>query len=279
MLSYRHGFHAGNFADVHKHLALALVLEALRIKEKPFFVLDTHAGAGVYDLSADRTRRLDEWREGIGRIWPAGTDAPLPDLYRQALSDLNRDGSLRHYPGSPAIIRCALRPGDRAVLVELHTAEAPMLEAWAADDRRLSVVCRDGFGAVLASVPPKERRGLVLVDPPYEIKTDYRTAAETLIRAHRKWSTGIYLLWYPLLAERRERAMLEMLERSGIRRILVSEWLARPDNGQTGMYGSGVAVINPPWKLDTRLAGVMTWLARAADSPPTASQVTWLVPD
>lgn len=279
MLSYRHAFHAGNFADLHKHVVLALVLEALRLKEKPFFVLDSHAGAGVYDLGDPRATKLNEWRDGIGRFWPPSADALLPGLYREVLTALNADGCLRHYPGSPAIIRFALRPSDRALLVELHSAELPLLESWAADDRRIKVQCRDGFEAILASVPPKERRGLVIVDPSYEIKTDYTTAAETLIRAHRKWSTGIYALWYPLLAERRDRKMLNMLAQSGIRRILVSEWLARPEAGQAGMFGSGVVLINPPWRLDSQLEDLMPRLTQPLNSQTASWRVEWLAPE
>jgi 23S rRNA (adenine2030-N6)-methyltransferase len=279
MLSYRHGFHAGNFADVHKHLVLALVLEWLGHKETPFFVLDSHAGAGSYDLGSAQALKVREHEQGIARLWPATKEGPLPRLYRDALRTENPGAELRRYPGSPAIIRNGLREQDRAALVELHPADLAALRTFAAESPRLGVHGRDGFEALGALLPPRERRGLVLVDPPYELKDDYGRVVSVLLGAYRKWPTGIFVLWYPLLPEARERTMLAEIERSGIRKVLLSELLMHRRGRERGMHGSGILVFNPPWaltaELDTRLPAV---LARLAPERGEIHQ-RWLVPE
>ncbi len=279
MLSYRHGFHAGNFADVHKHLVLALVLEWLRRKDTPFFVLDTHAGAGSYDLGSAQALKVREHEQGIARLWPATKAGPLPRLYREVLRAENASPELRRYPGSPGLIRAGLRDRDCAALVELHPTDLESLRAFAAGDRRLGVHGRDGFEALGALLPPRERRGLVLIDPPYEVKEDYAQVVSALLGAYQKWPTGVFALWYPLLAEARERPMLAAIERSGIRKVLLSELLLRPRGRERGMHGSAMLVFNPPWalpaELDERLPGVLARLAPARGE----IRQRWLVPE
>ncbi len=279
MLSYRHGFHAGNFADVHKHLVLALLLAWLGRKETPFFVLDTHAGAASYDLGSPQALKVREHEEGIARLWPPSDSGPLPVLYRQALREGSPSAELRRYPGSPALIRAGLRTQDRAALVELHPTDLEALRAFAAGDRRLGVHGRNGLEALGALVPPPERRGLVLIDPPYEVKEDYSDVVAALLGACRKWPTGVFALWYPLLPQARERPMLAAIERSGVRKILQTELLVRPRGPQRGMYGSGMLVVNPPWTLPGELSERLpVVLARLAPDLGEVRQ-RWLVPE
>lgn len=284
MLSYRHAYHAGNFADVHKHVVLTLVLEALRRKDKPFFVLDTHAGTGHYDLRGALADKLREYEAGIARLWPVDPKGPLPPLYCQALLAENpHPKPLRRYPGSPACIHAALRPGDRAVCVELHSSDYPALSRYVARLSRARLVAEqgDGLAAIAARLPPHERRGLVLIDPSYEVKADYEAVAIALLDGHRRWATGIYALWYPLLeGSTRSEELCARLQQSGVRKILQSELLLHePGSGERGMYGSGMLVINAPWKLDEELTARLPLIAQALAPDGGRARLRWLVPE
>ncbi|MDX9741634.1 MAG: 23S rRNA (adenine(2030)-N(6))-methyltransferase RlmJ [Gammaproteobacteria bacterium] len=260
MLSYRHGFHAGNFADVLKHLVIDRILAHLVAKPKPFFCLDTHAGAGVYELSSPHARKNREYEGGIGLLWDR-TDLPEPvAAYVAAVRRLNASGELRRYPGSPFFERLWLRHGDRLVLHELHPADVAALLAFAGDDHRIQVAREDGFAACVRKLPPPERRGLIVMDPSYEIKTDYRHAPQTLLRAWRKFPTGIFALWYPVIERRRVNSMESVLRASGIPRIHLFELGVKRD-AAGGMTGSGMVVINPPWTLESSMAQSLPWLA------------------
>ena len=264
MLSYRHGFHAGNFADVLKHGVLAWVLDYLNRKPKPYLFLETHAGAGSYDLTSAAAQRTGEYRAGIGRLWPAATlpptaAAPLAP-YLRAVSAANPEGVLARYPGSPAIAAGLLREGDRMHLAELHPTDHAALADGFAGQRRVQVVQQDGLALVKAALPPPERRGLVLIDPSYEVKDDYRAVAQALTGARRRWATGIYIVWYPLLPGAPAQALLGALADG--------EWLraeleTAPPAGDRGMYGCGLAVVNPPWGLAPALEALLPALARA----------------
>src|SRR5208282_2317647 len=200
-MNYRHAFHAGNFADVHKHSVLARILVHLRRKPAAFRVIDTHAGAGRYDLSGPEPSRSGEWHQGIERVWEARRRDRLPALltpYLDAVAALNPDGKLRVYPGSPLIAETLLRPQDRLIACELEPQSAASLAAALRGDARAKVLAIDGWTALGAYVPPKERRGLVLIDPPFEDATDFTRLSGALAAAHRKWPTGIYMLWYPI---------------------------------------------------------------------------------
>jgi 23S rRNA (adenine2030-N6)-methyltransferase len=257
MLSYLHAFHAGNHADVLKHVILQLALEYITCKNRPFLYVDTHAGAGRYDLLADRAQQNREYATGIGRLWELAPER-VPELlsgYLRAVRALNPDGALRRYPGSPWLAHAALRAGDRALLFELHTHEFRNLQALFARQRQVRVAQEDGFHALQAVLPPAERRALILVDPPYEVKNDYRTVVNTLAAAYRKFPGGMYLAWYPVV----NRAALQRLEHdmadSGMRDVWLFELSVQA--GGAGMSGSGMIVINPPWQLAQQLRGLL----------------------
>jgi 23S rRNA (adenine2030-N6)-methyltransferase len=250
-MNYRHGYHAGNFADVVKHATVALILGHLKAKDKPFCVLDTHAGGGRYDLLAEAAGKTGEWRNGIGRIWgKAGLPSELGP-YLAAIRRLNRAGagSLRWYPGSPRLARILMRPGDRLIATELHPAETQALQREFAGDAQVLVKRMDGYQALKAFLPPAERRGLVLIDPPFEVTDEFDRMVKGLKEAHRRWAQGIFALWYPIKGEAPIRAFQETIVDTGLRRIVVAELLVRPAVDPTRLNGCGLLLVNPPWTL------------------------------
>ncbi len=263
MLSYRHACHAGNHADVLKHLTQMLILQSLRRKEKPFLYLDTHAGAGRYDLQTALAEKTREYEQGIARVLAAADKqlpAPLRD-YVQLITAMNPAAELRYYPGSPWLAEGLLRGQDRARLYELHPADQRLLAAtMAQSDKRVQLCKADGFHALKADLPPLEKRGLILIDPPYEIKTDYTTVVKAVQAGYQRFATGIYAIWYPVV----QRATVDDLEQafqaSGIRAILQCELNVRADSTEYGMTGSGMLVINPPWQLADQLGAALPWL-------------------
>ena len=250
-MNYRHAFHAGNHADVLKHLVLARVLAHLGLKDKPFRALDAFAGLGIYDLQADEARRTGEWQGGWGRLaapFPEPVEALLAP-YRAAVAATQERHGATTYPGSPAVIREFLRPGDRGVFVELHPQDAAVLKERYNSDSRTKVLHLDGWTAVNAQIPPPERRGLVLIDPPYEVPGEVERLGAHLLKAVAKWPTGIFLAWYPVKdAAAIDRMAAELdagLARPALRLDLL---IARPDD-PTRLSGSGLIVVNPPWRL------------------------------
>lgn len=282
-MNYRHAFHAGNFADVVKHAVLALLIERLKAKDAAFRVIDTHAGIGLYDLGSSEAERTGEWREGIGRLWGRMLDPALADLlspYLAAVAAANGGAApapLTRYPGSPWIARHLFRRQDRLTAVELHPDDTRALSALFAGDIQVRTIALDGWLALGAFVPPKERRGLVLVDPPFEERDEFERMVEAFAAAHRKWPTGIYALWYPvkdLVAVDRLRLALS---RSGIRRLLRAE-LTVGSRDATGLFnGTGLIVCNPPWQfaetLDVLLAGLVPLLAREDGAGHTLDEI------
>ncbi len=265
MLSYQHAYHAGNPADVHKHVALVLLLERLAAKDKPFTVLDLHAGEGDYDLSQFAPQRTGEYRHGIEAILNAEGPPLALTPYFAAVRRLNGDGALQRYPGSPALARSYLRADDRLILNELHPTAFDNLGRWARKDARIATHRRDSLEALVALVPPTPRRGLVLIDPPYEVKGEYTNVAEKLVEAHGKWREGIYLLWYAILKERRHEPMIAALKNGIDSPMLCDEimfTLPKRTDGVSGLLGSGLIVINPPWQFDATLTEAGDWLAR-----------------
>jgi len=278
VLSYRHAYHAGNHADVLKHLVLARLLAyltakpgaapgapgsppALGVKGKPLCYIETHAGAGLYRLDSPQAQRLQEFRDGIARLW-ARADLPAPlAAYVETVRALNPDGTLIRYPGSPWIARHLLRPDDRLILHELHGGEIGPLRDNCAGDRRVRVIEGDGYRGLIAALPPRERRGLVLLDPAYEVKSDYRQVVETLTQAHRRFATGIYALWYPVVERGRLEDLERALARSGISRVQRFELTIAPRRSGPGMGTSGMIVVNPPWTLMAELRPVLAYLA------------------
>ena len=273
MLSYRHGFHAGNHADVLKHVALVALLRILVRKEKPLVVVDTHAGAGAYSLEQGFAAKNAEFRDGIGRLWERDDlPAPVADYLDQARA-ANADGVLRQYPGSPRIALGLLRPQDRLRLFELHGTEGRMLaQQFAQDGRRVTVTAGDGIAGLKAVLPPPSRRGLVLIDPSYELASDYRAVVAALQEGMRRFATGTYVVWYPLL-QRRESVQLP----DALRRAAGADWLdvalqvKAPSPEGRGLHGSGLFVVNPPWTFSGTMRGVMPWLTRALAQDETAS--------
>jgi 23S rRNA (adenine2030-N6)-methyltransferase len=267
-MNYQHAFHAGNFADVHKHAVLACILTYLKQKPAPFRVIDSHAGAGRYDLSSAEASRGGEWREGIARVWAEAelTKGPIGELlvpYLEAIAACNPGGTLRTYPGSPLVVQKLIRPQDRLIACELEPRAAAALTATLRGDRRAKAVAIDGWTAIGAYVPPKERRGLVLIDPPFEQAGDFLRLSEELAAAHRKWPTGIYMLWYPIKARQAPDALAGRLQRLGTPKILRCELMLRPPHADGGLAGSGLIVVNPPFTLEADLRILLPALVRA----------------
>jgi 23S rRNA (adenine2030-N6)-methyltransferase len=276
-VNYQHAFHAGNFADVHKHVVLARILIFLKAKPAAFRVIDTHAGAGRYDLRSAEATRGGEWQDGIGRL----LGRPLPEElkallapYLDVVENLNPAGRLRVYPGSPLVALALIRPQDRLIACELEPRAAVALKG-VLRDRRAKVLALDGWTALGAYVPPKERRGVVLVDPPFEEAADFTRLASVLAGAHRKWPTGIYLLWYPIKERDAPDALARRLRKLEIPAVLRCEITLGPPRADAGLVGSGLVVINPPFKLDTDLKVLMPALAEAFN-PRAASRIDWL---
>ena len=283
-MNYRHHFHAGNFADVMKHVLLLELLALLTRKDKPLRYLDTHAGAGQYDLSQGEAQRSGEYLEGIHRLMqlkPSELQA-APASVQQYLGLIRQQRELQgkgYYPGSPQLALHGLRDQDRATLFEMHDAVFPLLRQQVRD-RRVSSQQRDMYEALPASVPPPEKRGLVLIDPPYELeRKDFPQLVELLQHTHQRWPTGVYALWYPI----KDRAMLERFEKkmlkTGIRRQLICELLIWPDDTPVGLNGCGLLVINPPWQFADQAQAALEWLAPRLEQQPQAGRVVvrWLV--
>jgi 23S rRNA (adenine2030-N6)-methyltransferase len=261
MLSYRHQYHAGNHADVLKHTLLCRALTYLTGKNRPLLFLDTHAGAGLYHLESAEARRTGEYLQGIAALWSEPDPPPLLQPYLDAVRTINPGGRLRHYPGSPALARALLRPGDRASLYELHPADHAALSADLSQDRRFRVLRANGLAGLRAQLPPRERRGLVLLDPSYERASEYRDLPAALGQALGRFATGVYLLWYPLLADAPVGRMLRDIAAGNPPSTLRVELSVAPARRGPGLTGSGLLVINPPWRMDEELGTALPWLA------------------
>ncbi len=278
MLSYRHSYHAGNHADVLKHTVQSLILEALKVKDKAFVYHDTHSGAGRYDLTSAQAEKTGEYSEGIGRLWAKQTPALL-EPYLSAIKALNPDpDTLRYYPGSPMLAKQLCREQDRLTLTELHPNDFSLLLQEMRGDRRVKLFKEDGYQRLKAAMPPKERRGVVLIDPPYELKNEYAEMVKGVLEGHKRWATGTFAIWYPVVF----RQDIEFIERrfkaSGIRNILQIELSVLPDSNERGMTGSGMIVINPPWKLEQQMNELLPWLCQQLQQSDHASyRLNWLV--
>jgi 23S rRNA (adenine2030-N6)-methyltransferase len=263
-MNYRHAYHAGNFAEVVKHAVLARVVAHLREKPAPFRLLDTHAGAGLTDLAGPEASRTGEWRDGIARLRAATLEPRVRALlapYVEAVDACNPDGRLTAYPGSPVLARAWLRPQDRLVACELEPGAAAALARRMRGDPKVKVVTIDGWTALSAYLPPKERRGAVLIDPPFEQPGEFDRLAAALAGAHRKWATGTYLGWYPIKDRRDADAFGRRLARTRIEKMLRVEVTVAPDRAATRLAGTGLIVVNPPWTLEGELAVLLPALA------------------
>jgi len=289
-MNYRHAYHAGNFADVLKHTVQLALLEALKAKPTPFAVIDTHAGSGCYALDSVEAGKTGEYKDGIKRLmFPdlhAKGDAKagsLPPLLRRWMDSVlalpeNADG-LNVYPGSPLQAANAMREIDSAQLCELHPEEAAKLRELFHHDPRIHVHLRNGYEALKALLPPKEKRGLVLIDPPYEAQeAEYRIIEKALKEALLRWPTGVYAVWYPIKQRSQVQPFLRWLQLCGARRVLRAELLVHPDDSPLRLNGSGVAIVNAPWKLDDALREPLRALARLlSQDRPAEWKLDWLM--
>jgi len=305
-MNYRHAFHAGNFADVVKHAVLTRILVHLLGKPAAFRVIDTHAGAGVYDLAGEEAGRSGEWRAGIGRLLAAPIAPAVQALlkpYLDVVASLNSalaaphagsqgddsdekerfasaspgsEPALTTYPGSPALARAFLRPQDRLIACELEPKAHALLAHNLARDRRIKTVAIDGWTALNAYVPPSERRGIIVVDPPFEQAQDFTRLAHGLETAYRKWASGIYLLWYPIKGRQEPDALARRLRRSSIARILRAELAVAATLAQGPLGGCGLIVVNPPWTLENELAAILPELVEALGSRNSNYRLDWI---
>lgn len=259
-MNYRHAYHAGNFADVFKHAVLTLAQGALNADPAPYFVLDTHAGAGLYDLQGAAASKTLEWQAGIGRFLKAAHRPAALSSYGEAILALNRGGPLRRYPGSPLIALHGMRANDRLIATEMHPEDARTLAKALTRDDRARVHRLDGYRALRAFLPPRERRGLILIDPPYEVADEFERLAHGLKAASRRFVTGLYLAWYPIKGRAEIAAFHGLLEGLGLRRLLCAELLIREPCDPARLNGSGLVIANPPAALVKMLEEILPWL-------------------
>jgi 23S rRNA (adenine2030-N6)-methyltransferase len=279
-VNYRHIFHAGNFADVVKHAVLARLIEYLKLKDKAFRVIDTHAGTGVYDLSSEKAQKTGEWRDGIGRLLPTALPQAVSALlqpYLDAVAAENPAGGLTAYPGSPAIARHLLRRQDRLTAIELHPHDAAELATRFAGDHQARVIELDGWLALGAHLPPKEKRGLVLVDPPFEQPGEFGRIVDGLIKAHQRWPSGIYAIWYPVKDRAAVAGFIHDLKQSGIAKILDIRLMLRRPTAEPRLDGTGMIVVNPPYTLEAEVRSLLpTLLSVLAQVPGADWSVEWI---
>jgi 23S rRNA (adenine2030-N6)-methyltransferase len=281
-MNYRHRFHAGNFADVVKHITLLEILTALARKPTPYRYFESHAGRGMYDLGSEELRENSEFGRGFGRLWK---QERLPGALHDYVSLVRRLGAaedapeqLKRYPGSPLLAAALMRPEDRGLLFELNIAEADALRNTLSDDQRFRVECGDGHGGLIAHVPPKERRGLVLIDPAYERQDqEFPEVVNLLTEAYQRWATGIYAIWYPIKQRVAINRLDALVKQTGIRKILCAELNIFPDDSRVGLNGCGMLIVNPPYQLDQQLTAALWSLHPLLDPHPAATaRCFWL---
>ena len=270
MLSYRHSFHAGNFADVLKHTVQSLIIESLQQKPKPFVYHDTHSAAGRYDLSDAKSEKTGEYKAGIGKLWHRDDIPELMQSYIDTVTALNPDGELKFYPGSPMVAKHMIGREQRMELTELHPTDIELLRQEFAGDRKVRIQQVDGYKGLNGMMPPAQRRALVLIDPPYELKTEHDDAIRGIKESHRKFATGIFALWYPMVSRAQVTRFCEKFANQGIRNILRIEMCVRADTNEYGMTGSGMIIVNPPWKLEQQMREILPWLTDQLKQDDTA---------
>ena len=284
-MNYRHAYHAGNFADVLKHAVLARAILRLTAKEAAFRVIDTHAGIGLYDLGSIHAEMTGEWKAGIGTLFDATGPLAIPlevsELLRpflEAVQQVNAKGTFTRYPGSPTIARSLLRRQDRLVLSELHPQDAGRLAEEFRGDQNVKVHALDGWLALKAFLPPKERRGLILIDPPFEARDEFMRLYRGLADAFARFSTGTYLAWYPIKDPRQILEFHKAIVETGVRKVLRVELLRRPPDDPEHLNGCGLLVFNPPWQLDADLAVILPFLSqRLGEDGRGSHRLDWLV--
>jgi 23S rRNA (adenine2030-N6)-methyltransferase len=276
-MNYRHAFHAGNVGDVLKHVVLIALLDRLLVKPTPCFYLDTHAGRGRYDLQSDAATRSPEWQSGI-RLLLEQEGERTPEVARY-IELLGADGAAtpQLYPGSPHLALAVLRPIDRIALIERHPEEHAALIDATPRRARLSMQCEDGYTSLKAYLPPKENRGLVLIDPPFETPTEFSDLSQALLSAVARWPNGIYCVWYPIKADSAHERLERELRNAALRRVLKLELTVHEPGTHVGLNGSGLMIINPPWQFDLRMQVVLPELHRAlAPTGAGEARVEWI---
>jgi len=265
-MNYQHIYHAGNFADVAKHAGLVFCLHALKRKDAPFFAMDTHAGRGLYDLQAPEVRKAGEAERGVQRLIETSIGAPALADYFAAIGA--RAGKrLARYPGSPALIASSLRAQDRALFVELMPAEARAAEREIESAGRVRTEIGDGYAALKAFLPPEERRGLVLIDPPYESVDELKQMLQAFGAAYRRWPSGVFLMWYPIRSATQRALVHARFEALGVPKMLMADLAIHPDDAGVGLAGSGLMIVNPPYGADEYLQNAYAALHGALATP------------
>ncbi len=275
MLAYRHAFHAGNHADVLKHCVLQQILMYMNQKDKPYWVIDTHAGAGMYSLSSEYANTKSEYLNGVARLWDQDDLPPVLADYIQLVQQCNSRGDWSLYPGSPEVIRRSIRADDRLRLFELHPTDYEILEQHFDRDRQVKVFKGDGFASLKALLPPPTRRAVVFMDPPYEIKSDYQKVIQSLEEGFSRFAEGVYVIWYPILSRGDHLKMIESMRALSEKTLNISITVQEPDEKGFGMLGSGLFIINPPWVLKETMQSVMPYLVnQLAQYPQAHYQIT-----
>ena len=270
-MNYRHAYHAGNHADVLKHIVLALVIEHMTQKEKPFLFLDLHAGAGIYALDGVEAAKTGEWQSGVGKLWRA--NLACEDLiapWRRAVAAVNPSAELSRYPGSPALAAHLMRAQDRLVLGELHPAGSAELTLCLGADPRVRVVAEDAAITIKAHLPPPERRAVILIDPPYELKDEAERTIRMLAQGLRRFATGQFLHWYPITGDGLDMKIKAEVAAMALPNMVTAELLIRTPRPSGGLAGSGLIMVNPPWTLGEQLRRLLPELTRCLSTPPEA---------
>lgn len=264
MFAYRHAFHAGNHADVLKHLVLIQAIELLQKKEGALLLVDTHAGAGLYTLKSALVRDKAEWPTGIGRLWGLEDVPALVARYLALIQTFNRAAQLTRYPGSPVIMQTLLRPQDKLRAFELHPTDiGPLQASLKGSPRQIKAERKDGFDQLRALLPPLSRRGLILIDPPYELRDDYKKVVVAVKEAMARFATGVYMVWYPQIARFQVDRMLRQISALNAHEMLHATLTVRgPQSDGLGLQGSGVVILNPPFGLRDQLQKTLPWLAQ-----------------
>jgi len=271
MLAYRHAFHAGNHADVLKHCVLQQILLYMNQKDKPYWVIDTHAGAGMYSLASDYANTKSEYLDGVARLWGCDDLPKVLSEYMNLIQLCNNKGDWTLYPGSPEVIRRTIRTDDRMRLFELHPTDFEILQENFERDRQAKLFKSDGFASLKALLPPPTRRAVIFMDPPYEIKSDYPKVVDALQEGLSRFAEGVYVVWYPILTRGDHIRMIESLRKLSEKTLNIAMTVQEPDEKGFGMLGSGLFVINPPWTLKDTMQDVMPYLVEKLAQYPGAS--------
>lgn len=280
MLSYRHIYHAGNHADILKHLIVSQVCRHFIKKESPFFYLDTHAGIGQYELASDQAQKNKEFESGIARLLNEDNLPEPIESFLEIVRDMNPEGELTLYPGSPKVVDYYVRQKDKLHLCELHPNDYPLLAALFPNKRRANVVKDNGFAALKAMLPPPQKRGFTLMDPPYEVKKDYQYVVQALQEGHKRFPQGTYAIWYPVLSRKQADQLLLDVKNTQIRNILLVELCIRDTEKERGMAGSGMILVNPPWTLEKDCQACLPVLKDLlAEDDQADFQIRWITPE